>query len=522
MRNTKRIASLVLAVLLTVGSFTAFACDQDQFIGFDQNPDFAGRYAKLYFCPLENKTIVDGYAQKVEWKHAFYEAAYPNLEVVELWLDGKPTGKTQYAAMADVKPIAKPVFWETKYPYNVYSKMFTSLEGGKYKAATTYVDGKLVELDAQFSGKSADVEITFPKKGFDKYIVENGVVKDFSAVYADLADKISYGAPTDNLRSLVNEYYAAVNSNIDAFEKGQLTEAYKIFNDQIESYNWLNLVGPDYVTGGKKTIEPLSLIAAGYVKPGITPPANSNPGWYDDVLAAQGNPVSTEWVTVGYKKAYPYRYYQVLKNDGVLMDGTAVEKVGDWDYVEIATKEVYDPKSGDLAKKVTQNLELPLEDMGTVATDEKIQIFNRDYNQGKSVLPYIFRYTGGNATPNVTWVYAFTEAEYPHAIVEEKLINGVATGELRYSGKHGTATPELVSKSNEVRKLKINVDPTNEKLLALYKGYLGVNNYNYVINGDEIVIDYTYEELYNGHDPYYDIYAAFEKLKSDWETANKK
>jgi hypothetical protein len=522
MKNTKRIGSLVIVALLTISSITALACEQDKFIGYDQLPDLAGRYAKLYFCPLENKTVVDGYAQKVEFKHAFYEAAYPNLEVVELWLDGQPTGKTQYAAMADVKPVAKPVFWETKYPYNVYNKLFTSLEGGAYKPATTYVDGKLVELDAEFSGKSAKVEGTIVKKGFDKYVVENGVVKDYSIVYSNLAGKIGYGAPTDNLRSLVSDYYSIVNSDVVAFEKGQLTDAYKIFDNQIESYNWLNLVGPDYVTGGTKTVEPLSLIATGYVKPGTAVPANSNPNWYDEIVAMKGNAVSTEWVTIGYEKQYPYRYYQVLKIDGVLMDGRQVERVGDWDYIQVPTKEVLDPKAGTVAKVVTDKLEIPTGDSVAVNTLEKIQIFNEDYNLNKSVLPYIFRYTGGNATPTVTWIYSFTESEYPHAIVEEKLLNGVATGEIRYSGKHATGTPELVSKSNEVRKLKINIDPTNEKLLTLYKGYLGANNYNYFISGDEIVIEYTYENLYNGHDSYYSIEAALEKLKLDWEKANKK
>lgn len=521
MKNTKKIISLAIVALLMIGSMTAIACEKDQFIGYDQMPDFAGRYAKLYFCPLENKTIINGYAQKVEFKHAFFEAAYPHLEVVELWLDGKATGKTQYAAMADSKPIAKPIFWETKYPYDVYNKLYTSIEGGAFKPASWYVDGKLVELDAEFSGKSADVVGTFAKKGFDKYVVENGKVKDFSIVYSDLSKKIAYGIPNDNLKRLVNEYYSIVNANIEGFEKGQLNDAYKIFDGKVEAYNWLELVGPNYVTGGKTTIVPLTNIANGYVKPGSYVPANSNPNWYDDVLAMRGNAVDTEWVTVGYEKQYPYRYYQVLKIDGVMMDGSQVERVGDWKYVQIPTNEVLDPKKGTIAKVVTDNLEIPTGDSVDVSTLEKIKIFNEDYNLGKSVLPYIYRYTGGCATPSVSWVYAFTESEYPHAIVEEKLLDGVATGELRYSGKHGTGTPELVSKGNEVRKLKINIDPTNVKLLELYKGYLGANNYNYFISGDEIEIQYTYNKLYEGHDPYYSIQAALEKLKADWEKANK-
>lgn len=43
---------------------------------------------------------------------------------------------------------------------------------------------------------------------------------------------------------------------------------------------------------------------------------------------------------------------------------------------------------------------------------------------GSNDTPRIFRRTGGKATPNVEWKYAFAEAEYPYSVVEFKYIDG--------------------------------------------------------------------------------------------------
>lgn len=43
---------------------------------------------------------------------------------------------------------------------------------------------------------------------------------------------------------------------------------------------------------------------------------------------------------------------------------------------------------------------------------------------GHNDTPRIFRYTGGKATPEVQWKYAFVEADYPYSIVEYKYIRG--------------------------------------------------------------------------------------------------
>lgn len=51
-------------------------------------------------------------------------------------------------------------------------------------------------------------------------------------------------------------------------------------------------------------------------------------------------------------------------------------------------------------------------------------IVNGVATDGHNDTPRIFRYTGGKATPEVQWRYAFVEADYPYNIVEYKYIRG--------------------------------------------------------------------------------------------------
>lgn len=87
-----------------------------------------------------------------------------------------------------------------------------------------------------------------------------------------------------------------------------------------------------------------------------------------------GDFAATTWVDAGFELEEPYRIYQILSADGYLADGT----------------------------------------------------------MGK---PYIYRYTGGLASPNVTWVpCGFTTG---NELVVEKYVDGIKTGYTKNSGVYG-------------------------------------------------------------------------------------
>lgn len=506
MKMLKKAVTAAVTFALAVTSLTAMACNRDSFIGYDQDNVYTGNYGKLYYCPEANETYVNGYASIVEWRHAYYEADYPFLEVVELYLDGNATGKTSYAGVPDAQTQLKPEFWEAKYPYEIYSRLYAGLTSAD-KATDWVVD----------SGETENVVGTFDYAGFDIYAWVNGAIKDVSLVYGEHAEK--FGLPTDNpvnnyginggTWALADAYYSAATYQspdgnyyfTDAFLQGD-----KIFkdlidnsiNDYVRTINWLKLAGPDYYAGGTKFIDPMYDIIGG--KPCA---------WYDDVLAMPGKAVDYEWVTVGYESEYPYRYYQILYIDGIPMDGSSVELVGSWSFDE---EEIVNHNSvADYVKTTVKDA------FGNdVVVDTAVQIPNGLIKQYKlnsvadrTHIPYIFRYTGGCATPSVEWKYSFTEAAYPHAIIEQLFLDGKETEYYRYSGENAVAKPELEYNANNPRYFKVNLtspyaaDIIREFVTAEYP----LHDYNYIVSGDDYYVPFSITQLYEGHTKY-DWYSA--------------
>lgn len=498
----KKAVTAAVTFALAISSLTAMACSNDSFMGYDQDNVYSSNYGKLFYCPEANEVYVNGYAGKVEWKHAYYEADYPFLQVVELYLDGNPTGKTQYAGIPEAVTELKPEFWEAKYPYEIYSRLYAGLS-----AADTATD---LVVD---SGETEDVVGTFDYAGFDIYAWVNGAVKDVSLVYAEHAEKFGLDSenPVNNfginggMWAFADAYYSAATTLAadgnyyftDAFMSGDksfvnFTE--NNINNYVSSINWLKLAGPDYYTGGTSFVDPMNDIING--KPCT---------WYDDILVLEGNPVTYEWKTVGYEAEYPYRYYQVLYVDGVPMDGASVELVGSWSFVQ---EEIINNDSvADLVKTTKVDPVTGLE----VVVDTAIEVPNgliRQYKinsvADRTHLPYIFRYTGGCATPKVEWKYAFTEAAYPHAIVEQLYLDGVAKDYLRYSGENAAAKPELAYVSNQPRYYKVNLtSPYAEEILNEYVASMfPLHDYNCIVSGNDYYIPVSETELYEGHTPY--------------------
>ncbi len=502
MKMLKKAVTAAVTFALAVSSLSAMACSNDSFLGYDQDNIYSSNYGKLYYCPEANETYVNGYAGKVEWKHAYYEADYPFLEVVELYLDNNATGKTTYAGIPEAQTQLKPEFWEARYPYRIYSRLYAGLSAAD-KATDWVVD----------SGETENVVGTFDYAGFDVYAWVNGALKDVTLVYGEHAEK--FGNPADNplnnyglnggMWALADAYYTEAtyqdaNGNYyfkDNFMAGD--KAYKEYvenaiGDYARTINWLKLSGPDYYTGGTQYVDPMNDIING--KPCT---------WYDDVLIMAGRPLNYEWVTVGYEAEYPYRYYQVLYVEGVPMDGAEVELVGSWSFVD---EEIVDHQSvADYVRTTVTNPVTGLEETVDTAVqipDGAIRQYKLNSVADRTRLPYIFRYTGGCANPKVEWKYAFTEAAYPHAIVQQLYLDGVAKDYLRYSGERADSLPEVEYYSNNPRYFKVNLtSPYAEEILQQFvTSYYPLHDYNLIVSGDDYYIPFSLTQVYEGHTKY--------------------
>ncbi len=500
MKMLKKAVTAVVTFALAVSSLSAMACSRDTFLGYDQDNVYSSNYGKLYYCPESNLTYVNGYAGTVEWKHAYYEADYPFLEVVELYLDGVATGKTEYAGIPDNVSELKPEFWEAKYPYEIYGRLYAGLTSAD-KVTDWVVD----------TGKTENVVGTLDYAGFDVYAWVNGALKNVSLVYGEHAEKFGLASdnpinnfgPNGGMWAFAEDYYSAATYQVDGnyyftdeFMSGDsffYDFPYSNIDNYVSKMNWLKLSGPDYVTGGVRYVDTMLDIING--KPCT---------WYDDILVVPGGGVEYEWKTVGYEAEYPYRYYQVLYVDGIPMDGAPVEAVGSWSFSQEETGNVYDSQAQFIQTEVTDPVT-----GNRILVDTAVQVPNGQIRQymvnsvaNKVNLPYIFRYTGGCASPKVEWKYAFTEAAYPHAIVQQLYLDDNATEYLRYSGENAESVPEIQYNTNHPRYYKVNITSpyANEILQEFVASNFPLHDYNCIVSGSDYYIPFSLTQLYDGHE----------------------
>ncbi|MBR5517630.1 MAG: hypothetical protein IKV86_01225 [Clostridia bacterium] len=524
MKLSKQLGSVVIAIAILVSSMGAFACGRDQFIAYDQIPDALGNYAKLYFCPEKDTVVAKGIAQTAEWKPVFFEAEYPHREIEALFLDGINTGMTRYVGKnAEVNTKEVPEFWEAKVPYFVFNRIYSDFTG-TFQPTNT--------LKTNF--KSAPVAKEWNNKGFGRYVIENGVAKDYTKVYEEFANAGQAQIDLDKIDRLAEQYYAAIENGVD------YEEASKIFVKSINNVSWLKLTGPDYVTGGEMVVEPMAKIAAG-----------ADADWYDTVLAVDTPATNDvpylnvdyqdeytadiEWVTVGFELKAPYRIYQVLSVNGILMDGSFVEKVGETETVVEKAGEVEEYKTAiQLVKKgtdlvnstttiekdyvvnpyelyeyttVTEDKTYKVSDdpmreqiIGQLATlhgaEYEVRIVEYKEKPAMSKLPYIYRYQG-YAQPNVEWKTAFAEKAYPYEIYEEKFVNGIATGEYRTTGKFAEPKVTLEAGMSQPRTLTVMLQDTTDSSKVEWE--LKNEGFMYYKAGNRIVVFVPDEVIYEGH-----------------------
>ena len=412
---------------------------------------------------------------------------------------------------------------------------------------------------------------------FDSKInFEWNVIDDLYGFEKDAGGKTQF--PTD-VNKWINSYWGNVIKGVDArgkmiytedFMNGKAYAAYDMFEHAINNVSWLQLTGPDYVTGGERVVTPFQEIVDDYLTYVINP---EKLNWSDNLLVTDNDETvgsrcnipqteedhimhhlgqtfedkhaTIEWKTIGYECVAPYRYYQVLTINGVPMNGSVVdiknykvekEEVTDVfpempDRIQLVEKEselaAYDyderfdyvvtPYTADVARKYSETLsykviedytkEKVLKEMDTDYDNpaRELRFVKVTLEDGQTTLPYIWRYTGGFANPEIKWMYAFTEKARPYENYEEKWVkdmdgNWVPTGEIRSMHTFANDVPTISTEMSQPRVLTVMLDNSvNTDALSVELKDAG---YKFIIAGQRVHVYIPEDlpaELYDGN-----------------------
>ena len=439
MNNLKKAAAGLICAVLSASAVASVSANEWIFSGYstDSQNIQTGVYNKIWYevdehgIPTGNEKL-EGVAENVEWRYDFYEALYPHNMIERLYLHAiKTSVRRDSRGLPDLETKFIPDMWEVQYPYRIYERLNTYRpdEFGTWdwlpnKLARDPADGPiehrgLYDTDQlKYLGKNEPVTQTYEYFGFgpyriiDKETIESGEYRPGSsqALYNDYYKYA--GAKTLNGDYIVDASklledlgidYTGQNTNSDWYkwdswlaDTGKLCQElskkdsngqYIISNEEIAAHIPIfkseYLRGSDYGNGGMQKID----TATYYTK--TKDESMFNPHFIMD--CSNDYPAQISWTEEYYQKDFPYKQYQYLIIDGVVCDGS-------WVGFDIYGYDVW--------------------------------------------LPYIYRYTGGNESPDVQWVYAFIEEAYPHEVYFEKILDGVPTGVYKSfeqrGGRYGT------------------------------------------------------------------------------------
>lgn len=409
MKTTKKLMAGLLCAAAVLPGTTSLAANSWVFSGFSTNNYniATGIYDKIWYevdshgIPTGNEKL-DGVAKTVEWRHDFYERDYPHNEVVRLYLDGTKTSVTKDSgALADWETKFEPEMWEVQYPYRIYERLKSNIPGIGWRPNTLEHRGLTQNDLFKYLGKNEPVTQTYEYFGFGPYRIINKDTIASSEYRPGLAQALYNGFYWYDGAKDINGNYIVDSSSLlnrlgidvsDSLPLNELTVSalsdkngdgtFKMSNEDISNkihvFKSEYLVGRDYVNGGKQKID----TATYFTKTEDESMFNAN--FIKDCTA--DHPAQISWTNEMNEKEFPYQQYQYLIIDGVICDGS---------YIGV------------------------------------------DADGNKLYLPYLFRYTGGNASPNVEWKYAFVEEAYPHEVYFEKILDGVPTGEYQSFGQRG-------------------------------------------------------------------------------------
>lgn len=311
-KHTKLMLLAIAMVMLVSITVMNVSANSWKFAGYD-NSDLAianNEFAKMWY-EVDEKGLAtgnqknEGFAASADWKIDFYEAYFPHAGVQRLWLDGIATSATRYSGTtANWETKFSPLFWEVKYPYNIYEGLYSNING-RWVLQNEYPGMGITNSDVRkFLGKEAKVVSEYKPFGFGSFeVIGNNVVRDASAKY----DAILGYVPSFPTGSLTTAALSAKVNGVYSLSDTDIAE-------MITSYDSEYLTGPHFATGGTNTIDSVS-----YWYNNGSPLSLS---WFNPHLIMDSDRATTvSWTSVQYEKAYPYNYYQFLIVNGVVLDG---------------------------------------------------------------------------------------------------------------------------------------------------------------------------------------------------------
>lgn len=378
----KNVLKIVCAVSLLAVATTASA--EWRFAGYDTtNPPFYGKiYNEVINGKYTSKQKIDPVAaEDVEWKFEGYELDYPHTGYQRLYLEGN--AESGITRTVGVYPQWETRFvdflWEVCGDHQIYQRQQTKIfnKNWKWDFGRNEYEESLVLVPTQ---RVADVTVDYKPYGFANLDTEgNFVFDDNGKVYNHEKNELYYDFEVyPEAFHVKRDANGNLTKNIvegDFFHSDNLSRL--DVNNQFAVADWdiaarIDKMESKFVTGPSYAGESGTKDVAGlyyqYAAAGWR-------GWNWDkdtvtknrvlYIDKNGNPVTSSvkigWGAPEFEMVYPYKYYQFLIVDGVIMDG---------------------------------------------------------HND----TPRIFRYTGGVATPEVEWRFAFAEAEYPYQAVEFEYI----------------------------------------------------------------------------------------------------
>lgn len=278
---------------------------------FDSNGLPTGRVVSGYSAQAEG---LKGFAE-MSLKGTWVSDVYPNQEYAKLYADGAYTGRV-YATGRDGEDLVTyrdvDFMWEASAPYKIYSIKQARLT---INGVTQWFGTVEKNYPVQYSGKNASVAVQRVAYGFGDYEVTG-------------ANKVS----------LVPERIKQGYMDTKAYSEIRGIEADKLAPQVVaptpievsrdagflipRTYD-LKLVGPSFDDNGNQ-------IAGGTVLYGTKypTPANFN---VPNLLTTLKDNITDEiyycditWTEGGFERAKPYKLYEYLTVDGVVMDGSKI------------------------------------------------------------------------------------------------------------------------------------------------------------------------------------------------------
>ena len=391
----------VIASMLSSVAFAAF-----EFAGYDtSNP---GNYTKIY-----NEVIDGKYTSKqvsepvkpedVEWKFESYELAYPHTGYERLYLEGN--AQNNITRLAPVYPQWETRFqdfmWELSGQHRIWERQQTKINNAYW--AWDFGNDYLNVPDSKVfvpTGRNATVETTWETAGVLNLDAEGNFVYDQlgnvhnKLLYSNYDRFLTFGAKDKLVTAKDGSTYYTYTyepnaTDLDLFhvkevinEKGEVVLTKEIVEGNFfhaDNLSKRNLSDNQYtitdaeiaakldipylkvLTGPTYHGEPATKnVAVEYYKSGC----NEAWVWDNDTTTIERYDAlnlrivpTISWTTPKYEMAAPYKYYQYLVVNGLVLDG-------------------------------------------------------------RNDTPRVFRYTGGKADPKVEWRYSFMEADAPYQVVE--------------------------------------------------------------------------------------------------------